>query len=530
MRKAKNKVIYLDSFEESYSDLKERSKIQGAKTKELKFFINKSFQSKGKIVASLSDFPKRVNLIRVFSKKTKKKDSDEKYEYLVAFIDDLADTRYWREIETLSDEFYQYSFVSNKQEYTLFSAKELTEGTCHLKGVLIYLSDKLEVSKHANVSSKKPLILVHNVTSDIRRLSCEEVGSWMGDHNLTNYEDFMNAFFSLEDGYSYRFDFFLEVFLISNLLGSKYQTYSNNLLIFGRPGEGKTYLIGCCAKNFEEEIIDCSSSSLKGIIPSFKNCPPDPGHLLRSKRLAIGDEFLRVLNRMRSEDRHQQLASMNNLLEHKKQSMGAGTGRISAIMTSQAIFVSNPPEEGMGARHLVEKIENSFLSRFLILFLEKDHTEFVNQKKKNPEKSKQLLEPSTWISLYDTAKANKVKLDDSKLRKIDELSLSFFQPEQEKLKEVYEARAWHHLNCLADGFVKLRCILEGDSSFTPKEADYRCVRALWSKTTLSWGLNPPYGNNLGQDMEFLRNTLLRLQQDSSEHYAKSVNKSSLEVR
>jgi len=56
----------------------------------------------------------------------------------------------------------------------------------------------------------------------------------------------------------------------------------------------------------------------------------------------------------------------------------------------------------------------------------------------------------------------------------------------ETLEKHYDARHMHHIECLIDGIVKTRCMLDGDMSFKAIEKDYEDLKIVWTKLISSW--------------------------------------------
>jgi len=73
-----------------------------------------------------------------------------------------------------------------------------------------------------------------------------------------------------------------------------------------------------------------------------------------------------------------------------------------------------------------------------------------------------------------------------KVNKIHYDGLGQFGMLPDAAKEIYKTRYKHHLNCLMDGIVKLRCIIEKDCSFTAKDVDYVATSEIWFKMIENW--------------------------------------------
>ena len=56
----------------------------------------------------------------------------------------------------------------------------------------------------------------------------------------------------------------------------------------------------------------------------------------------------------------------------------------------------------------------------------------------------------------------------------------------EKVLDHYDARHKHHIECLIDGIVKIRCMFDRDPTFTAKQEDYDLLETVWNKVISSW--------------------------------------------
>ncbi len=93
------------------------------------------------------------------------------------------------------------------------------------------------------------------------------------------------------------------------------------------------------------------------------------------------------------------------------------------------------------------------------------------------------LDSNEWVSILDYLHSFSAKYDIKEMEKIYygiPIELS------ERLQKHYDTRQKHHIECLLDGLIKHRCLLDRDMSFEAKEEDYKNLRLVWDKVIRSW--------------------------------------------
>jgi len=227
---------------------------------------------------------------------------------------------------------------------------------------------------------------------------------------------------------------------------------------------------------------------MKSLIPSFKSTTSiQTGDLIKSNRLCCVDEFLRILVRIPSEEREPQLAALNPLLEHKIRNFGSGNYSFKGMMTAKMITASNPVYGTSDMIRLTNKIDKSFLSRLLVYYQDTKHFNFVAERDETQlEKTKLNLDKEMFISIYDFMNSFKSRFNKEKTNQIYQETLLKLGEDLEEniykdIRSIYLARYKHHLFCLIDGLVKLRCLCERDKSFEASEEDYKNCKEIWNK-------------------------------------------------
>jgi len=118
-------------------------------------------------------------------------------------------------------------------------------------------------------------------------------------------------------------------------------TYPMHLMVLGPAASGKSALLNSLHSHSKEnkEIFAGATSTLKSLVPSFKNNPAQLGYLAESNRFALCDEFLRCLINSRTTqdgaNREESVGIMNDLLEHQKREVGSGVSRANVNMRAR---------------------------------------------------------------------------------------------------------------------------------------------------------------------------------------------------
>jgi hypothetical protein len=266
--------------------------------------------------------------------------------------------------------------------------------------------------------------------------------------------------------------------------------YPLHLMIVGEKHSGKSALLNCIYMKSREirDIFSGSSSTLKSLVPSFKYNPAKLGYLAESNRFAFCDEFLRCIANTRTTSdgsyREESVATMNDLLEHQKREAGSGVSQARPNMTARVIATTNPIKGINCMEDLINYLDGSFLSRWLIYFQNKEHYAPIRKSKDKELKTlKYKMSIDNFISIIDYLNTFNSEYDDNKL---DEILNSVPEMLSENLRKHYDSRHRHHIECLMDGIVKTRCLFERDMSFKAKEEDYEKLKEIWFKVISSW--------------------------------------------
>ena len=191
--------------------------------------------------------------------------------------------------------------------------------------------------------------------------------------------------------------------------------------------------------------------------------------------------------RVDKDDRENTLTHMNPLLEHKKRRFGSGNNFLDGNMTAKLFSVTNPVFGTSTMDSLSHKLDNSFISRIMIWYQDIEHYKEITKKNEGDlKKVENSLDNNFWLSIFDYCGSFKAKFNNQRYMEIYEQGNALISGLSEPTKNIYSSRYKHHLSCLLDGLIKLRCIFDRDDSFQAKEEDYNSVSSIWFKMLENW--------------------------------------------
>jgi hypothetical protein len=103
--------------------------------------------------------------------------------------------------------------------------------------------------------------------------------------------------------------------------------------------------------------------------------------------------------------------------------------------------------------------------------------------KETPQFAKDWIEVNDFLSIQDYLQSFNSQYSRERVVKICDKFVPFLA---ESVRGMYEARYLHHLECLLDGIIKVRCLTTKDTSFTAIEEDYQEAEFVWSIIIKSW--------------------------------------------
>ncbi|MDP3989745.1 MAG: hypothetical protein Q8Q01_00900 [archaeon] len=476
----------------NYEQVKNLARLvfEDTQNKPLIFTISNKHRIEGKVIGEIEQ--RKIKLPVAWKAEISPKEDSDKKTY-VAYIFGQKIPKRTKIIDEISGEFYLYRFLSkDTKEYVLISTEKLNLDDYTVHGLSIEVEDTKIIGDAYRLLNKFPVFFVHTANSHICTLTNhKELFAKCDEIKLTGNKlyEYLQSHKTAEGikilEHPRWFLKFIAAFLFHKKKGIT-SAYPMHLLWIADRGTGKSsFLEALHQKSGEsQEIVAGSSSTLKYLIPSFKEQNrPEMGALAKASRLVIVDEFFRIL-RLNINEKEDECGRMNDLLEHKDRQAGSGQGRIRTSMTARLMATTNPIAGTNNIVSLVDKFDDSFLSRFLIYYQTDDHVKFIHQKMKEDTLiTKEWIEVNDFLSIQDYLQSFDSQYKRERLVKLCDKFVPFLS---ETVRGLYEARYLHHLECLLDGIVKVRCLSTRDSNFTAIEEDYQEAEFVWSIIIKSW--------------------------------------------
>jgi len=475
----------------NWKQIKQLTRETNKLSDKLTFFFGDKTRLKGKLINEIFPHPQELSVVSVWEKTL-----DDMPQRKVVFFDEKIYRRGWTLIDEIKIPFYFYQFTSNNREYRILSEKKLNLEYGIVEGTLCPLDDFAGIGQTTKLKVKLPILFLNKWQSSRGKLTGRGFVDMLKKYEITR-QKYFNFLFQHPDGNTYDHPDYFQELTSAFLLSAKAEGYPLHWLVIAKPGSGKSILEECIYHKFDEEIdiVEGSGSTIKALIPSFKGTLPSVGALLSSNRICVIDEFLRILMRVKIEERNEQLSALNPILEHKKRRMGSGNSDVLMNPSCRALMVSNPVWNTSCMELLCEKIDNSFLSRLLIWYQDKDHIQFI-QERKGIERSIFKIEKEDWLGLVDYLHSFTSEFDEARVKAIFKKGFLLIGEDTEvslvqNIREVYSARYQYHIKKLMDGIIKTRCLYTASREFKALEKDYLLLKKLWFKMLTNWNVIPP---------------------------------------
>lgn len=463
------------------------------------FYINRPTELKGQVtITEYREIRQKITLATIWRKSTDNNQNREltlndllAEETIVQFLDEPKPKKDISEIPVYKHmvDMYIYEFESNDNlGYVLLSEHKIKIGENTIKGMIVGMNDTVEIGNKVNIGSKTQILFVFDTIPSVKELTyVDEMFELTKPYNLTE-DKLYNFIFHFpsrekdEEGISFQHPRNFMKFLVATMISSKRSSYPLHLIIIGSKGTGKTYLkkIICELMNEKDSITSSGGNTLKGIIPSHADRKRlELGSLLRANRIVCWDEGLRILSKIKedeSDSSSEKLGDLNDILLHEELNLISGFHRLNGVkMRAKCIMMTNNVRVDDDIFSLYRKVAPSFLDRFMIIMQDKNHVKFIKD-----EKGKTLntfnIPKNDWLSIYDFLNNFKVVINDDEVTKIVEKYKNNL--EGEILDSFIGRYKQHHLKCLLDGIVKIRCLCERDREFVAKEVDYKQLEEL----------------------------------------------------
>ena len=472
----------------SWEDSKKVSRVIARNNGKLVINVTNADVIRGKVVSQFSPHKQNINLADMYE--TTKEGMPI---YFLHFFDKQSKKEgELSKIKNVRKDFWTYVFEGNDKRYILLSEKQIECSTYTIEGMHVNFDDDLLIGSKRRMRVHMPLFIVHTLHHARPKFKDHEelVGACVKAG--INFNSLNNWLFS-RGIQSYRHPAHFEALIDAYLLSSKIDGYPLHFFMVSKPGTGKSTMEEAIWTKMDEDvqIVEGSCSTLKSIIPSFKGNVPESGAILKSNRLCVIDEKLRILMRVDKDDRELSLASLNPILEHRKnRKVASGNGEIQFNPTAKVLAVSNPCWGTNTITSLCHHFDHSYLSRWLIWYQEEDHIKRI-QNNEGIEMASFVLDPDLWLSVYDYCQAFTAKYDLKRIKEVYGQGLALLGEDTQdntlrEVREIYAARYLHHCVALLDGIVKTRCICTGDQSFVAGDVDYVALRCLIFRMMVEW--------------------------------------------
>lgn len=489
----------------NYTQLKKLTNGVYRKTGLIKFYISQERTVYGKIVAEIYEHSQKIPIATLLESRKLDFEGTPVQKRIALFGEKINKTE-WEKIKEINIPFYVYRFITEKNdEMILISATQCEIGDYIVTGVLTQCDDYKDLTDSAKLPTKLPFFFAQMVQGRIIRYKNHEEFFTRAKYvGMCKKEMFDFPFTISKDTKTWRllqpnWYKWLIWSLLTHAPKGLINSYPLHLLQIGPKNSGKSLLLNSLHAKSKEtrSIFSGSSSTLKHLVPSFKYNPAKLGYLAESNRFSFCDEFLRCLVNTRTTkegaEREEGVAIMNDLLEHQKRLAGSGVSQVHVNMTSRIFAMTNPVKGIKNVEDLINHFDESFLSRWIIYFQPEEHVQMIRKSKDSLLDTFQYyLDINDWISFIDYLHTFPSEYSS---KRVEEIYESVPEVLSENLKKHYDARHMHHIECIMDGIVKTRCMIEGDSSFTANEEDYKVLKDVWLNIIGSW-INPEQIRNI----------------------------------
>lgn len=491
----------------SYEQLKKLTNAVYKKTGLIKFYISKEQMIYGKVVAEIYDFAQTIPIATLLQSK-KEEDEKPNINYIALFGEKINNIKY-NVVKEINSKLFVYRFISeNQRDYILLNHEKLELGDYIIQGVVTDCNDHKVLTDSAKITTKLPFFFAQSAKSRIIHFKDHQEFFKRVDYLGLDKNGLFDYPFSLKIkdkrvilNQPTWFKWMIWAWLTHESVGL-FNPYPLHIMVLGPAQSGKSLMLNAMHEKSREarQVFSGVSSTLKGLVPSFREKPAKAGYLAESTRFSFCDEFLRCLiNTHSGKDnnlRDESVGIMNDLLEHQKREAGSGVSKINVNMTSRVLATSNPVKGVHSMNDLLNKFDMAFLSRWLVYFQDDSHINMIRESRDNSLQCSSFdISVNDWVSFLDYLQSFSAKYD---LDRVLDIKASCEEVLNHDIKEHYDARHKHHIQCLMDGLVKARCFLNKDYSFKANDLDYKRLETIWKSIINSW-IDPEMVKNLPVD-------------------------------
>lgn len=395
--------------------------------------------------------------------------------------------------DSLSKSFYKYKFIADDKEYLALSTEKLDTVRCKLRGTKVSLNDYETVGEFSKLAVDRDIIFVHSVDPAIQTLTDEQLFSIREDIDHDTLAEKLLG--------GWRQPKWFEKLLLADIMVNDENGYPSHLIGLSKPGTGKSKIVESALIAVDEtqkEPFTGSGSTVKGLVPSFKESPPEEGYLLKTQRVAGVDEKMDLLSnsiKQGNDAANDVFRPLLNLLTHDTRTFESGNGSIKGQMMSTMWATGNFNAYGIkDMKQLAEKIDSAYLSRCIIYSYTQSHIEFINERK---AKVKQMMQDEglseedlfpetddTFISLLDTMREDKpARIDFMEVNKIHR---ELLEAVPGYMREIFTQRGAHHMENITIGLAKYHYLVDDRDTLEAQDKDYEEMKKIFELIISGW--------------------------------------------
>lgn len=345
------------------------------------FWIGTKDKLNGDILYLSEEHKQKFILVRIVKKVDRESGAESFHHYL--FNEQLPRNSFvWKTIE---EEFYLYKLITKEKTYQLFSLERLELGEYNIWGTIIETLDHVDMGNYARIGKKQPLLFIHSAFQKRTQIQTHEEFFERFQPYKLNEKKLVDWIYTSPQGWVYEFPKSFSRIQIANFLGcpDEFNTFHLPILMISETGTGKTTGTELIFDKMNEtqEYTDMTSSTLKGLIPSFKT-PSDlqAGLFLEAKRYIPVDEFFSGISNLHPEEKQKVMENIKNILDYKPRAHRSGHGKIKGQMKAGHIALSNPKSYGNTILQLSKHFFPENLTRYLIWYIPKSQKDFIEEK------------------------------------------------------------------------------------------------------------------------------------------------------
>jgi len=489
IQKRHNKEITKTNSDSDYETAKRWMEEAYYNNNILSFLITKRAKKVGKVINKLHEYKKSLPLLKVGHKKIKTKEGEEELTRLFFLGEQIP--RGWTIVSEFAKSFFLYDYVCNEKQYVLLSETQLECEEHVVNGMIVEVENINQISLDCRLAQKVPLLFINKIkTNKLSFKNKNECIEKAKELNLTR-ENFLDYLLS-DEYYCYRQPEWYENLLTGFLFSARYKGYHMHFIVIGAPESGKTKHMLALYQKFEEHQAHTSgsSSTIKGLMPSFNSIPIKMGALIGATRFHAIDEFLRILSNTPDEvSRKFLLGKLNGLYDGLKERFESGNGFAEGEMKAKVMCVSNPSYGCSNLSSTFDWLDPPFLSRNLIYFQTPSHMAQIRLDHLLKEPGFR-IKNKDFKAFFDYALSFRSEYDSERIKSLYTRLKQALDDGKKDISDNISAhlatRQIHHMHCMLDGLIKFRCFTEFDNSFTATEKDYQKLEEIWEVLVESW--------------------------------------------